>query len=387
MTPYIRRGRKIFEMRVPLRNGGDGPIRTCGTEDKEIADEIQALVKRLRKKREYWPLLEAITANPPRLSLIQLYDADKANRLDDLLDRLDDPDLTEWLDGWESWVEANVGKTGTPAMYRSQVSTLFEPKGEDSPPFLLTDLTVARVSAWLASRDVSTEYRRHLLYAVFSFIRYLIEQDVLDHNPIEGIKRPKKGKPRVRWETAANDVRIVDAAPATYRSLFAFIKATGAEVSAALAMKGRDLPALWDEDDLRYCGLAHVPGTKEATRNRHDVLIEKWARPYLEGLRTHPNGLLWPDVPTRHAAHYHHQATCELLEIEDYTLRDSRHSWAVRGRKARPQVTFEDIAEQLGNTVAVVATRYAIYKMDPEERLASTKTATKTLRIKRGGKR
>jgi integrase len=245
------------------------------------------------------------------------------------------------------------------------------------------------VSKWLADRNVSTEYRRHLLYAVFSFVRYLIEQEVFESNPIDAIARPKKGKPRTRWETEETDIRIVEAAPRDYRGIFAVIKSTGAEVSPVLDPKFRPRSiTLWDEDDLRYCGFAHIAGTKTATRDRHDVLIEKWARPYIEELLKgkHPNAPLFTGI-TRYAAHYHHQATCDALGIEDYTLRDSRHSWAVRGRKARPQVTFEEIAEQLGNTVAVVSDRYAVYKMTPEERLAATKTATKKLRVTRGGKR
>ena len=107
--------------------------------------------------------------------------------------------------------------------------------------------------------------KRKLLYALFSLIAYLREMHHLDSNPIDGIKRPKKGNPKVRWETIANDMRIVDAAPSEFRSLFAFVKATGAEVSAALDTKRRDVE-LYLADRDGYCGLAHVPGTKTETR-------------------------------------------------------------------------------------------------------------------------
>src|SRR4051812_8181487 len=170
-------------MRVPLTRGkGDGPIRSLETTNPDERDEIVALVARLRKKTEYWRLIDAVTQSPPRYSLMDLLLADRANRLDDLLKRLDDVDLVEYLDGWEKWVDANLGETGTAQMYRMQVSGLIEPEGEDSPPFLAAELGTASVGKWLASRKVSTGYRRKILYALFSFLRYLIEIGVYEYN-------------------------------------------------------------------------------------------------------------------------------------------------------------------------------------------------------------
>jgi hypothetical protein len=160
-------------------------------------------------------------------------------------------------------------------------------------------------------------------YALFSFIAFLRELRVLTHNPIDDIKRPKKGKSRVRWETIVNDVRIVDASPADVQSHSAFCKATGAEVSAALVMKKPDIE-LWLADRDEYCGVAHVPDTKTETRDRHDVRIEKWARPYLEKqLRSvMPNALVWPGL-ARDRADRQHKAACGALGVDGYTLRDA----------------------------------------------------------------
>lgn len=387
MTPYIRKGRKHFEMRVPLTQGrGDGPIRSLETSDEDEKEEIVALVARLRKKAEYWPLIDAVTSSPPKLSLMDLLLADRKNRLDELRGRLDDADLVEYLDGWEGWVRANLGDTRTAEMYRMQVSSLIEPQGPSSPPFWASQLATERVGKWLASLKVSTGYRRKVLYALFSLIRYLMEVGVFGRNPIEQIKRPKKGSKRTRWETEANDIRIVNATPEACRSHSAFVKSTGAEVSAALAIPVRGI-TLWAEDDELYCGLAHVPGTKTETRDRHDVLIEKWARPFiapaLEG--KHPNALVW-DGLTRDRAYRQHQRACEAVQVEGYTLRDARHSWAVRARKADPPVSFEAIAAQLGNTVAVVADVYADFKLTPQERMrpsptVSTESATQPIQL------
>jgi hypothetical protein len=375
MSPYRKIPGGVFVMRVPIRSRGIGPIRSCGTNDPDTADDIAALVKRLKKRRD-WELLEAVTCSPPRLSLGEIYDADVANRLDELRARLKDVDLAEHLDGWARWVTSNLGDTGTAAMYRAQVTSLvFDPAVEyddDDRIHARSELTTPRVSQWLATRlkangePVSSSYKRKLLYALFSFIAYLREMHLLAGNPIDDIKRPKKGSPKLRWETVANDRRIVDATPADYRSHAAFVKASAAEVSASLAMKGRDVE-LYVTDRDGYCGLAHVPGTKTETRDRHDVLIEAWARPYLERLvrQTMPNALLWPDI-TRYKAHYQHQRAAAAVGVEDYTLRDARHSWAVRARKRG--VEFEAISEQLGSSVATVHGTYARFKMTTDER-------------------
>jgi hypothetical protein len=89
-----------------------------------------------------------------------------------------------------------------------------------------------------------------------------------------------------------------------FKALFALIKATGAEVSPALAM-------LRVTSDLN-AGLVHIKGTKNEKRDRHDAIIEPWALPYL---KDHCRDLvgnvpLWPDL-TRYRVYDVHQATCE----------------------------------------------------------------------------
>jgi integrase len=110
-----------------------------------------------------------------------------------------------------------------------------------------------------------------------------------------------------------------------------------------------------------------VPGTKTDTRDRHEILVEAWARPYLEAfLRQQlPNAVLWPNV-TRYQAHYQHQKAAAAVQVDDYTLRDARHSWAVRARKRG--VEFEAISEQLGSSVATVHGTYARFKPTLDER-------------------
>jgi hypothetical protein len=270
---------------------------------------------------------------------------------------------------------SNLGDTGTAEMYRAQVTSLVR----SIPPIEYEDddrirtrseLTTPRVSQWLATRlkangdPVSSSYKRKLLYALFSFVAYLREMHQLDRNPIDDIKRPKKGSPKLagrRSPTTADRGRGAGGVPRAVR----VHQGDRRRGLRGARMKRRDVE-LYVKDRDGYCGLAHVPGTKTDTRDRHDVLIEAWARPYLEAfLRTMlPNASSGrTSRATRRTTSTRSRGGCA---VEDYTLRDARHSWAVRARKRG--VEFESISEQLGSSVATVHGTYARFKPSLEER-------------------
>lgn len=350
------RKRGVYQLYVPGTAGYRQ--RSTGTRDATVARKMRRMVETLRDAHEY-DLLDRVIAGS--LTLRELYVEYAANRLELLRARLADLDLAEHLDAWERWVRSDRGATQTAERYRQQVESLV------ASPFRRSELTPARVMAWLAQLGGSSGTRRKYLYALHSFVGYLVTSGVLTRNPIAEVKAPKKNPPRLRWETVDTDERIVVAAPAEYRALFAFIHATGAEVSAALATLRRDV-------DLEQA-LAHIRGTKTESRNRHDALIEPWALPYLrEHCRTvTPNAHLWPGI-SRYQAAAHHQATCAAVGVEDYHLRCARHSWAVRARKRG--VSLEAIAAQLGHSsILMAATVYGRFTPTLDERRAERREA------------
>lgn len=339
-----------YQLYVPGRAGLKQ--RSTGTGDPKLARNMKRMLREL-KDRQQWEMLEAVYHG--KIKLADLYAAYSANALPELKARLASVVLSDHLYAWGDWVRANGGAKQTASTYRSQVETLVK------PGFQLHELTTPKISAWLTSLpNVTPGTRRKYLYALRSFVSYLIEQSILDVDPSAGVRSPKKNKPRLRYELEEIDVKIVEAAPVEYKALFALIKSTGAEVSAALATMRGDL-------DLKR-GLVHIRGTKNEARDRHDVVIEPWALPYL---RDHcgtivGNVALWPHL-TRYQAHSVHQATCEALGVADYTLRDSRHSWAVRSRKRGE--SLEAIATQLGHkSIYMAATVYARFTPTVEER-------------------
>lgn len=356
MSAFKKDGK--FQVYVPGRVGRKQ--RSTGTSDPALARKYKRMIRDLKDRQEF-EILDAVYHG--KLKLPDLYAEYAGNALAAVRMKLQHIVLSDHLDKWGDWVRSNGGTAQTAETYRAQVDTLVV------ADFRLHELTAPRISEWLTALPaITTGTRRKYLYALRSFIRYLTERGVIAHDPSAGVRSPKKNPPRLRWEHEAVDVKIVESSPAEFRALFALIKATGAEVSAALATRRGDI-------DLKE-GLVHIRGTKNEKRDRHDAIIEPWALPYL---RKHCRAIvgnvpLWPDI-TRYRAHDIHQATCAALNIEDYTLRDSRHSWAVRSRKRGE--SLEAIAAQLGHkSISMAVNVYANFKPTMEERKSRTEAVS-----------
>jgi integrase len=216
-----------------------------------------------------------------------------------------------------------------------------------------SDWSAANVQAHLRALDITSGSRRKHLYALRAFERWLVETGRLPALVLPTIRTPKKNAPRLRYESAAVDEKVCAAVEPRYRAACALIHATGADVSSALLMRGRDL-------DLTRL-VCHIPGTKTAKRFRHDIPIEAWARPFLSGLTVLPDALLFDGV-SRHELARKHREACAAVQLADYTLRDARHTVAVMMR--RQGRSFESIAARLGNSVYQVATVYAAFTPD-----------------------
>lgn len=369
MSAFEKGNRGIQQIYVPTRTGR--VQRSTGTPNRVIARKMVAMVRALRDAHE-WTLLDAVRELMPgsqretRLTLARLYDAYASNALDTLRDELAGADIVLHLDAWEASVRASRGDTGTAAMYRWQVERL------TGAHMLASELTPAKVTAWLADLGVTPGTARKNLSALSSFVRYLRAAGVLDRNPLELVPRPKKNPPRLRWEPLETCRSVVDAQDEPFRTISALIHATGAEVGAVLRMVPRDV-------ELARM-LAHVPGSKAITRNRYDVVIEEWSRPYLErhlaltDVLT-PTSIAPVDAATaplfagvnRYQVYWSHKRACAALKVEDYTVHDARHSLAVRWRKRG--VALEAIAAQLGHAnVLQVATCYGRFQPTIDER-------------------
>lgn len=367
MSPTKRGG--IFYVYVPRQSGGVA-LRTTGTKDARVYRGMKRMLAELKDARR-WSLLTAILSG--RLTLGQVYDAHTANTLDALDASLSASKLAAHREGYLNGLRS----LGRAPRYVDGVGKKLDGFIASTPSGTTADLRPTIVAKWLASLTTTPGTRRQHLFAVTGFARYLFRTGVIPTFPLAGMEAPAKNAPRMRYESDANDLRIVEAASPKYRALFAFIKATGCDVSTAFRTLRRDV-------DLER-GVAELRGTKTSRRVVHEGLIEPWALPilrdYLAGFT--PNAHLWvakSGKPGKHGtaetafysvsgAGHHHTKTCEALEIADYTLKDARHSAAVRMAKAGYS-PFE-IAEQLGTSPELVSRVYARFIVKLERRVTA----------------
>jgi hypothetical protein len=153
---------------------------------------------------------------------------------------------------------------------------------------------------------------------------------VLEADPLARLKAPKKNPARERWETEDVDRAIVAAASPQYRAAFAFIKATGCDVGSAWRAQLGDLGLAAPQ------ATSNIRGTKTDSRKRarrHDRGVGG-ADPHraLKGI-VGPHTPLFPGLTNSGASH-HHERCCAAVGVEDYTLKDARHSVGVRMRLA-----------------------------------------------------
>lgn len=342
---------------------GRAKQRSCGTADRAVVRGMKRLVALLAGQRR-WFLLDAVIDG--RLSLGRLYDAHVANALDQLEHELQAVDLAPLVEDWIADYLAAGKSTRNAPIYRSQVKSLV---GES---FLSHELTPARVKTWIGGmNDLTSGSRRGRLMALRSFVKYLVAVGALPANPLRDVEAPKKNPPSMRYEAQEVDEAIVAATtdPA-YRALFAFIHATGADVSPALEH------TLRSDFDLER-GVVRLRGTKHAKRQVHEAIIEPWALPALREYLSLmlPTVRPWAHID-RYAAAKAHKAIAETVDATGYTMRQARHSVAVRARKAGR--SFEWIAGQLGNSVFQVATVYGRFTPTLEERLREVDTTERT---------
>lgn len=365
MSTVYRRGNTYF-IGVPSR-AGKWIKRTTGTVDKGLAKAMARMIDDLgpRGKRA-WDLLDAVAIGSLKVS--ELYDAFSCGQLDQLRERIHDVDLEAQVAEWLKAIESNVAPE-TLEHYKLYVRSLIQ----DGKPFPRSGLTHERLVQWLASRKVGRSTKRKYHAALSGFCEYLKDIGVLARNPMRDVKAPAPAPARMRHLDQPDVQRLIEAQPHPYGVLSALLHSTGMEVSVALGLKRRDVDTSRREIRAR--------GTKTAARDRIAKVAE-WAWPMIErhvSLLT-PNALLFPGL-NRWTASDKHREACKALEIEDYQLKDSRHTYAVRAIRAG--APFEVIARQLGHADTTMVVRvYGRFKpteqeMTEWERIAAAQDVTR----------
>ncbi|GAC1516130.1 MAG: hypothetical protein NVS1B4_09570 [Gemmatimonadaceae bacterium] len=192
---------------------------------------------------------------------------------------------------------------------------------------------------WLAGYPGRAGTVRKAHAAMMQLARYLVSTGVIAQNPLRDLRPPVAAASRCRWLEVPDLLRLAGQTARPYHTLSALLGGTGLELSVALTLHARDV-------DLRRKEI-RAPGTRVHARDRI-VRVAEWAWPYVFGhvVRLAPDDRLFPNTD-RWRAQDAHAAACRKLGIEDYTLRDHRHSYAVRAARAGTPPSV--IARQLGH--------------------------------------
>jgi len=374
MNAFLPKGRTIYQIKIPTK-AGVWIKRSTGLRDQALADAMQAMVDTLWLKQA-WEVLGAIGDET-----IAVGDAHAAWRkvqgARDARGRLREPSVDDRVDAVRALlnvtnlrdeVDAFVKSLGnkvaddTAQHYAASVRAVFAyvlglegeeiPEGDTRPvtptmltPAALTQAFDAMNDLWAGGtvRKRGAGFRR--------FVKYLRGRALVDYNPMAEVELPPAGKPRTHHLTTAEVQRLADAQPEPYRTFAALLAGTGIEVSVALALTKRDV-----DTKARQIRAA---GTKTHSRDRV-VRVADWAWAYVTPLLDDllPSARLFAGITDRYAAGDVHRAAVTALVAqgekvyEGYTMRDHRHTYAVRAIRAGAPA--ELVARQLGHANPVL---------------------------------
>lgn len=338
MTPYRGRGQRHYRLRVAVpRHLGHPPrVCSCGTRDASVARDVAAMVRRYKRRRDYTPLVGVLEK---RYSLAALYDADLRGQVKELVARSLDPDLSPLVD--------ELVRNGK---YRTQIRGLI-PEGQRFPA---SEFRKGRISRYLDALSCSDSTKNRYRAALSVFGARLVEREMLDHNPVREVKaRPKNAVP-FRYLRPGEFQSVVARSGERYRALYALLYGTGMEISAALAVRRRDV------DQERRTVWAH--GTKTASRDR-ECAVDAWAWPIVwEYARNYlPDARLW--TMRADSAWRYHKRRLKDAGLPPMPLHNTRHSFAVAARRRGESDVW--IASQLGHRdTTMVARTYGRFSPD-----------------------
>lgn len=345
MVAYQRGKAGTQYVHVPAPGGGS-VIRSTGTNDPDVAADIEDALKAIRRKR--WPdVLQAIIDQRPGFSLDEVRDAWAEERLSELRAQLADVDVAPQVAKWHAALvlrfanPTNPQPKPTPHHYLTHVRSFIP----DGTTCMASTFTAERLTAWLAALERKPATKCRYWAAMNSFTKYLVAARVLVANPMDTVPFPPEGAKRLRYLALPDILRLVEAADEPFRTLEALAHGAGMEMATFYPTQflRRDIMLHPTKDEATI----HAHGTKTPARDRV-VQLDAWAVPYL---RRHiagmlPNAPVFPDLVYGHV-NAAHRAACRAIGITDYTLHDARHSYAVRYIAAG--VPAEFVARQLGH--------------------------------------
>lgn len=324
---------------------------TTGAQERDSADAVAAMIALFeRQGPDAYDVRRLLVAK--RVSLPQVYYAYTHGTLDALLKEASTPDLDPLVTEWSKTANAK---------YVKQVRAHIK-EGEAYPAVRFTK---GAISSFISGLKVSGSTKIRYRAALGVFAGWLVERDILAHNPVRAVKAAKANPAREISLEREEAQKLVKQLPAPYNAVEA-IMANGVERQVVERLNRKDI-------DLKALTI-HARGSKTPHRNRVIRITESWTVPIIKAhLATLlPNAKVFAvrmdtvlDI---------HKRVSQKLGIQVTTLHDWRHTYAVNSLRDGMKPTT--VARQLGHRDASLVHRvYGRFIVD--ERDYITKRATK----------
>lgn len=356
---FRAKGRKSWKARV---RHPDERVRVCGcdTSSKDVARQMESWAKQLYADRNL-VVLDAIVSG--RISLPRAFDA--RNNLDGLMVDLNDTDVQPQVLTWYAVKAVSRKGAASADKYLAQVRTLI-PAGR---PFPRSRFSAAAIRAHLKALKVEEPTRNRYKAAFSSFAAHLVDEGILERNPVRDIDGWPEGEGRIVYYERDQAKALIAALPQPFQAIEALMVGAGLEWQAIAALRARDV----DLETMQVT--AH--GGKTRWRNRRCRIVEDWTashiKPALAGKFDNQPVFtvnVWRTLDA-------HRAAVKALGLPSSTLHDWRHTHAVLMLRAghKPAV----VAHQLGHRdTNLVWTRYGRFAVDERDyQLPATRRVTR----------
>lgn len=366
MTMFRATGRAIWTIKVPTKTGEWLPYST-GTKHQATARRIERMIEHLGPRGERaWDVIDQI--HDGTRTIPQLFDSYCGAEKDVIRLRiaLKQSDLGLFV---QSFLESTTCTADTRAHYEALLRRLIP----DDAQFAADEFTPARLQRCIDEMEGSPATKRKAGSTFRVFAKWLIRRGVIRDDPMRAVVLPKAPPPRTMFLETADAIRLADQQPSPYREFSAFMAGSGVEVSIALALTVRDV-------DIKHREV-RAKGTKTHARDRV-VRVADWAWPYLQRAMKgkKADDRLFAGIVDRWTARDVHSAAAKELAakspvFDGYTMRDHRHTYAVRAIRAGTPADL--VARQLGHANPIlVLSVYGRFQPSQDERSRWERAAT-----------
>lgn len=331
-----------LRLSVPAHLGRKPRTLSCGTDDPATAKDVARVVQRLKRRREWAPLLAVLDG---RGTLAALYDADRAGRIDQFVAQANDVDLAPLVD-----------ELLTNAKYRKHVRCLIP----TDKRFPASRFTKGVISTFLDGLSCSNSTKNRYRASLSVFAGRLEEREVIEYNPVSKVKPKPKNEVPFIYLRPQQYRALVDSCSPYYRALFALLYGTGMELGAALKVTPREVDA---ERRTVWAHARHTKRGKTPYRSR-ECAVDEWAWPIVwTWVRQFtPDARCW--TMRGESANRYHGKRLTAKGFSPMRLHNSRHSFAVAHRRAGDPDPW--IAHQLGHKdTHMVERTYGNFPPDP----------------------